>query len=137
MAKHAFANPFLKTDEVTRLKGSDFEGLITTAFILSLFYLKQQNTNVSIAGFLSALLCYCLDMISGTRQQLHDHGDHGDHADHVDHEDHDHGDPSAPGKCCFLAVPALPISVTQNGPTFDTAPKDAICLISFWHPECC
>lgn len=51
----------------------------------------------------------------------HDHWNHAaDHEDHdcVDHEDHDRGDPSAAWKCYFLAVPALPISVTQNGPTF-------------------
>lgn len=87
-----FANSFLKTDEVTRQKGSDFEGLITTAFILSLFYLKQQNKNVSIAGFLYALLCYFLDMITGIKKQLHDY---------VDHIDHDHGDSSAAGEMLF------------------------------------
>lgn len=87
-----FANPFLKTAEVLRQRGSDFEGLITTAFILSLFYLKQQNKKVSIARSLYALLCYFLDMITGTKQQLHDH------VDHVDHVDHDHGDPPAAGE---------------------------------------
>lgn len=32
-----------------RQKGLDFEGLITSGFILFLFYLKQQKTKVSIA----------------------------------------------------------------------------------------
>lgn len=81
-----------------RQKGSDFEGLITTAFILSLFYLKQQNKNVSIAGFLYALLYDFLDTITGTKKQLHDHVDHVDNLDHVDH---DHGDSSAAGEMLF------------------------------------
>lgn len=44
-----FTNPFLIADAMIRQKGLDFERLITSVFILFLFYLKQQKTKVSIA----------------------------------------------------------------------------------------
>lgn len=44
-----FTNPFLIADVMIRQKGLDFERLITSVFILFLFYFKQQKTKVSIA----------------------------------------------------------------------------------------
>lgn len=44
-----FTNPFLIADVMIRQKSLDFERLITSVFILFLFYFKQQKTKVSIA----------------------------------------------------------------------------------------